>query len=210
MKKSVLGTLCFVIGAVVGSVITNEVVKYKYEEKANTEIDIIRDFYEERDQKRRETDGPRVNEDKNRPVDEPETYSRDVVTEYNKYVKLYSTPEPENDTIRPITSAEAAEKRKEAEDVLPRPYVINPDDYGFFSDYETVSLHYYEDGVVANDEDDVFDDYLINGTIGFEAIRYLEDNEDEEAVYVRNEELKYDYEVIREPDRFADVRPDLV
>lgn len=84
-----------------------------------------------------------------------------------------------------------------------RPYVITPEDYGEFDDYETISLTYYgEDGILTDENDEIVDDpdYII----GLESLASFGEYEDD-SVFVRNDTLKCDYEVLWDNRKYADV-----
>ena len=74
------------------------------------------------------------------------------------------------------------------------PYIITADDYGDMQEYETIELTFYAgDGVVSDDQDEEIDDPT--DIIGIEAYRSLESGE-YDAVYVRNDKRKCDYEIV--------------
>ena len=82
------------------------------------------------------------------------------------------------------------------------PYVISSDEFGFFDDYEEITLTYYADDILADDQDRIIEDK--ESIIGRDALSRLT-NTDDETVYVRNEKLKVDYEICYDYKRFADV-----
>ena len=82
------------------------------------------------------------------------------------------------------------------------PYVIPADEFGFFEDYEEITLTYYSDDILADDQDRIIEDK--ETIIGRDALSRLT-NTDDETVYVRNEKLKVDYEICYDYKRFAEV-----
>ena len=82
-----------------------------------------------------------------------------------------------------------------------KPYVISPEEFGE-ADYNIVSLNYYADGVLANDFDEVVDD--VENTVGEDFEEHFGDYE-EDSVFVRNDELGLDYEILRDMRNFSDV-----
>ena len=82
------------------------------------------------------------------------------------------------------------------------PYVISSDEFGFFDDYEEITLTYYADDILADDQDRIIEDK--ESIIGRDALSRLT-NTDDETVYVRNEKLKVDYEICYDYKRFAEV-----
>lgn len=90
-----------------------------------------------------------------------------------------------------------------AEEAEPKdPYVISSDEFGFFEDFEEITLTYYSDDILADDQDRIIEDK--ETIIGRDALSRLT-NTDDETVYVRNEKLKVDYEICYDYKRFAEV-----
>lgn len=85
-----------------------------------------------------------------------------------------------------------------------KPYIISPDEFGE-SDYETVSLIYYADGVLTNFMDDSVQD--IEEVIGSECLDHFGDYE-EDSIFVRNDELEVDYEVLLDERTHAEAKED--
>ena len=83
------------------------------------------------------------------------------------------------------------------------PYVISPDNYGENDNYTQISLVYYAgDGVLADDEDEVVED--IEATVGEDFAEHFGEYEDD-SVFIRNDRLRCDYEILRDNRSFADV-----
>lgn len=82
------------------------------------------------------------------------------------------------------------------------PYVISPDDY-MSSEYTAKTLVYYADHVLADSDDDTRID---NPTmvVGRDALTSFGRYEDD-SVYVRDDNLKIDYEIMRSEKDYADV-----
>lgn len=95
--------------------------------------------------------------------------------------------------------ADYSEKEGEGESVK-KPYVITPEEFG--EDYEAESLVYYADGVLANYYDEPIDD--IDEYVGKDSLNHFGEYEDD-SVYVRNDEKKIDYEILRDDRKFSDV-----
>ena len=73
------------------------------------------------------------------------------------------------------------------------PYVISPDEFGELDDYETISLTYYSDKVLADDMDQVIDDYMV--CVGNDFMNHFGEYEDD-SVFIRNDARKCDYEIL--------------
>jgi hypothetical protein len=83
-----------------------------------------------------------------------------------------------------------------------KPYVISPDEFGEFYDYEKISLTYYADQVLADEDDELVED--IEETVGFESLNAFGEYEDD-SVFVRNDRLKCDYEILLDQRKYSDV-----
>lgn len=92
---------------------------------------------------------------------------------------------------------------KEEPDTIPKkegPYVISPEEFGDIADYTQISLTYYEDGVLT--EDDFVVDNADELVGEFES--HFGEYEDD-SVFVRNDERRIDYEIIKVLKTYAEV-----
>lgn len=80
-------------------------------------------------------------------------------------------------------------------------YVIPPESFGE-EGYDTVSLTYYADKVLADDYDEIIEDLDIIG--GEESLNSFGEYEDD-SVFVRNEENETDYEILLDLRNYSDV-----
>lgn len=180
----------FVAGATIGSLATFEYVKDKYEKIANNEIEAIRAYYHNKTKKNNVEDDINI-ENETEDVDDEviEKYRTAIVDNgYTNYNDISST-KSEKEII------------KEDDDMKETPYVITPNEFGEIDEYDTVSLTYYADDILADDQDQIIDD--VEDVIG-DALEHIGDYEDD-AVHVRNDELKTDFEILRDLDRFCDI-----
>lgn len=92
-------------------------------------------------------------------------------------------------------------EEKEEDDMAEGPYVISPDEFGE-KDYNMVTLTYYNDRVLA----DRFEERIENPEelVGDEALGSFGEYEDD-AVYVRNDALKTDYEILLDMRDYSEV-----
>ena len=98
-------------------------------------------------------------------------------------------------------STENAEEETDYE----KPYVISPLEFGDKEDegYTTVSLMFYSDGLLADDMGEVIEN--IDETVGVDSLNHFGEYEDD-SVFVRNDRLKIDYEILLNNKRLVDVR----
>lgn len=132
--------------------------------------------------------------------------SDDICEEDYNYVESNDVLEPsasETDTAKDISDVQRIIEqeeyvRKPRED----PYIIYPEEFGAVPGYETVSLNYFSDNVLADEDDVIVDD--IDNTVGVHSLNHFGEYADD-SVYVRNERKKCDYEILRDVRRYADV-----
>lgn len=93
-------------------------------------------------------------------------------------------------------------KYMEKEDMKDTPYVIPPEDFGEFEDYERISLTYYSDGVLTDENDEIIDD--VEDSVGMDSLNHFGEYEDD-SVFVRNDRKKCDYEILLDFRKYEDV-----
>ena len=86
--------------------------------------------------------------------------------------------------------------------MVEKPYVIPPEEFDDSDEYAKLSLTYYSDGVLADENDEIVDD--INETVGADFANHFGEYEDD-SVFVRNNRLKCDYEILRDNRSYSDV-----
>ena len=184
--KNLLGkAVVFAAGAAVGSVVTWKIVKTKYEQIAQEEIDSVKEFYSKR----------AANENESEPDSNPNEVSEEDVKEYKdiiekaNYITESNTTEIQNDY----------EEDKE----MDRPYVISPDEFDE-NGYETISLTYYADGVLVDEFGGKIDEEDWGEMIGADFADHFGEYEDD-SVFVRNDSFKIDYEILKDLRNYSEV-----
>lgn len=171
----------FAAGAAVGSTVTWKVIKTKYEQIANEEIESVREMFSRNAQTVEEKDIE--NED-----EEDDSETRPSISEksiYQEVVRGLGYSNKEDD---------------EEEDDMDRPYVISPDEFGE-RDYAEISLTYYEDGVVTNDRGKIIGN--VDELIGADFASHYGEYEDD-SVFVRNDNLRIDYEILKVYEKYSE------
>lgn len=83
---------------------------------------------------------------------------------------------------------------------LDKPYIITPGEFGEFHDYETITLIYYSDGVLVDDNDEIIDEPdEIVGEGNLERFGEFDDN----SLHIRNDQLKCDYEILKDKTTYS-------
>lgn len=200
MNSTLKGVLIFVLGAAAGSLATWKLIEKKYKDIAQEEIDSVKDTFSK--MKKNEypdklEDYPDFEEfDDSYDSDDEEPKSEQKIDRNNKpdiveYAKILSETGYTNYAER--------QDKKEKKGVEPvedeRPYVISPDEFGEKDGYENVTLTYYADGVLTDYFDNVISN--IDEVVGFDSLDHFGEYEDD-AVFVRNEKMETDYEILRD------------
>lgn len=82
-------------------------------------------------------------------------------------------------------------------------HVITPIEFAENEDYDTHTLTYYSDGVLTDEQDNPVDD--IDEVVGLESLEIF-GMCDTDSVYVRNDRLKTDYEILLDMRPYSDVK----
>ncbi len=164
----------FLCGAAVGAFLAWRYTKNKYEDILQEEIDSVKKAFSKKSDE---------NFNDKEPVSEYVPTEHDVSVLTDELNKSYISPDEE----------------KTKSDI---PYIIPPEEFGEFEGYETISLTYYADGILADDNDVKIDD--VEDIIGSESLEHFGEYEDD-SVFVRNDRLKSDYEILLDQRDYSDV-----
>lgn len=186
MNKGFVFTLGVAIGATAGYLTAWKILKTKYEQVAHEEIEEVREYYASK------KDAP-VSEDDSSEDSEDETESSEIPvgslrTEYSSLASLYSVNDNEGGD-KPMSRRE--------------PYIISPAEFGEDDDYETITLIYYNDGILADRDGNVIED--IESCIGYESLKHFGELSDDDSVYVRNDDSMIEYEVLLDESNYEDL-----
>ena len=180
MKNGIKLMFALSVGAAIGSVVTWKVIKTKYQQIAEEEIESVREYYETLYSEKESVID--VEPDQETPA-EVSVSKADVRSLATRVSELGYNPE------------------EEVEDVN-GPYVISPEEFATLEDYETVELTYYANGVLTDDTDDPIED--IEGTVGSDFASHFGEFEDD-SVHIRNEMRRTDYEILAVSRNYTDV-----
>lgn len=175
MNNAIKNLFIFVSGAAIGSIVTWQFVKTKYEQLAQEEIDSVKETFSKREEARTKAD-----EAKEKP-NLMEYASKLQENGYSKYSNV---------------------GKEEDKNAMDKPYVISPDEFGEFEDYDTISLRYYADHVLTDEEDELVED--VDDVVGLDSLNRFGEYE-EDSVFVRNDRLKADYEILLDLGNYADI-----
>lgn len=187
MNNTLSKVIIFAVGALVGSAVTWKYFKTKYERIANEEIESVRSYYKS----------------KNTPEGAAETSEEPEAGLKEKIAARKKERIAERDTAKDICEKEgyAIDNAEEGDDEeMDKPYVIPPEEFG--DDYKTESLNYYTDGVLADDSGNIIEN--VGGIVVEDFAEHFGEYEDD-SVFVRNDLLETDYEILMEYRTYAEV-----
>ena len=189
MNDSIKNIFIFAVGAAIGSVVTWKMLKNKYEQLAQEEINSVKEVFS----RERRLKNNSVDDCKDEENDEPVLRKPVDISEYARIIQKNGYMDY------------SGLNKEEKEPQIDRPYVISPKEFGELDGYRTIGLTYFDDGVLADDADDeVVED--VDNVVGFDSLNHFGDYEEEEdAVYVRNDTMKCDYEILRDRRKYSDV-----
>lgn len=228
--KLLIGTTSGVlVGAFIGYVVTQRVLKAKYELEIQTEISSLKSFYQEKAKNRlmeqEELDESYSEEEYEDDLREfnrvilKQDYSEDSSPAEEEFDYLKTDPDfsevrPEQES-RKMTVEEATEI--DTEDPLliemienrrnDEPYIITIDEFMEDVDYidDKLTVTYFDgDDTLADTADKVIPE--VEEIIGSDALtKFGLFSKDQNVVYVRNERLRADFEVILDENKYTEV-----
>jgi hypothetical protein len=178
-----------VIGAAVaGAAAAFYYVKDSERKRAEEEIATMREYFARKEQEANLTRGMTGMTAEHAPKDETSEKKQKSkeIRDYQKIVR---------------------EKYKQKQESAPEgPVVISPDEFGENPGYDSLSMTFYADNIVADENDDIVED--VNDCIGFESLAHIGEYEPD-ILYVRNDRLRVYYEITRDLRNYADVAGEL-
>lgn len=193
MNNGLKFVLTFSIGVVTGSIVTWKLLDKRYKRLLLDELQHEKEVYL---QQKRALDGyveeDEDEEDDSEPI--PAVTEADIRDYHNKVGTLGYTN---------YSSCYGGGNNAASEKATNRPYVISPDEFDELDDYEAISLTYYEgDGVLTDDMDCPVEN--VDDVVGYDSLRHFGEYE-EDSVFVRNDEMKADYEILLDVRKYSDV-----
>lgn len=186
MKDLIIKGMIFLAGSAIGSVVTWKLVKTKYERIANDEIESMREYYSNKEYDK-ETG------DKNVEESEDGIKQTDNLTVHEIRKKLQE--------LERINERVMEEKKKEDKKDMIGPQVIEPEET-WEQDYPMITLTYYEeDQILADDRNKIITN--IDELVGEDFADHFGEYEDD-TVYIRNDDFKVYYEILRDYGSYAE------
>lgn len=199
---SKLGTaLAFLAGAAVGGGSVWYVLKARYEEISEQDIYSAKQAFRAREEKlQREIDNLKERlESPDMDTEEPKTIQVSAAKnrekgDINDYAKMVNRVQYSRTSV-----PQPPEHEVEA------PYVISPDEFGEMDGYTKISLTYFDDGILSDENGVIIDEP--EDIVG-DALNHFGEYE-EDSVFVRSDPKRCDYEILRDLRSYAEFRSTL-
>lgn len=133
---------------------------------------------------------------------EEETVEGEVVSEGQDMAKTFE----EIATVNGYTQRDAVDTPPSVT-ITTHPYFIeDPEDFGTLEDYDIINLTLFSDGVLADDQREQMTPGEIVRAVGADYAKYFGEYEDDEnTVYIRNDEYCCDYEICKDLRTYAEI-----
>lgn len=176
--------LAFAVGVAVGAAATWQFAKKRYEKIAQEEIDSVKEFYGKKPIPHEATADNGAKQAAEQAKEKPDIFQYTAMLQKSGYTG--------------DSSADQGEEMSK-QDV---PYVISPEQFGEIDNYAKISLTYFLDGVLVDDDYELVED--VDKVIGLTSLNHFGEYEDD-SVFVRNDRLKCDYEILLDQRNYQDV-----
>lgn len=194
MNKMSTNMFIFAAGAAIGSAVAWLYAKKYYERIANEEIESMKEWLA----RRVEEQDKEKEEEPETPMENPTTPSvkPDLMDYASRLKDLNYT-----DYSRRTEEKEETDDEEEVDDTDDYIYVIKPEIFGE-EDYEEVSLTYYADGVLTDEQDNPIED--VAGMVGADYASHFGEYEDD-SVFIRNDRLRTDFEILADQRNYSNL-----
>ena len=208
MNYKLTSVVAFVTGAAIGSLVTWKLLKDRYERIVQEEIESVKTAFNDLVAIRQDETDETEDADENDPEPQPKpqqgqiNWSELEDLDEEDEEEVYEPTEDDREEYSRLTSAYTNEKGG-AGNMARDPYVIAPYDFGEIDGYHMIELTYYADDVLEDDSYCIVNDR--DELIGRKALNTFGEYE-EDAVFVRNERLRTDFQILRDYRTYAEAR----
>lgn len=203
---SKLGTaLAFLVGAAVGGAAAFTVLQKHYEDAVEQDISSTKDAFRKREQKLMDElaelkEYKRLHEDSDEPA---ETETPQTIVASGKHQDKGDISDYAKMVNRVQYSRTSVPKPPEHD--IEAPYVISPEEFGEMDGYTQISLTYFDDGILSDENGVIIDE---PEEIVGDALNHFGEYE-EDSVFVRSDPKRCDYEILRDLRSYAEFRSTL-
>lgn len=213
MKNFIISGILIIGSFCGGYFVGQKVSKKKYEDLADKEIESVKEsleaYYIEKSSKKYDdlANEASKNLKKESVVKKPSQKptiniplkDREAMNDYKDYAKPYQTTSSSNRIVGDPSQNFYKKEESQEQDI----YIMNPTEFSE-SDYESKTLNYYTDKVLADDDGNII--LNVSEHVGDDALRAFGKYE-EDVVYVRNNILGIDYEILLDQRSYKQAAP---
>lgn len=186
--------IAFFGGVVIGAVGGIFATRKHFETIANEDIASAREMYEKRNKAENEPEESEESNDIQIKNEKPALNDYMSKLKEAGYKNYSNSKEPDKIPVEPDFSSK---------DI----YTITDAEFGEEEGYEQLSYTYFYDNVLCDENNEPLSQNDILKTVGYDALENF-DYEETDAVYVRNDILKTDYEILRDVREYKNVIED--
>lgn len=191
MNCKFINVCMFAAGAVIGSAVTWKVLKTKYEQMVQEEIESVKEAFIE------------MNHNEEQAEEDSEDEEEDASDEYHQvnWDELEDLNEDDElDEYAELTNLYSSEKGGAEKVEVKKPYVISPYDFDE-NGFRTMELTYYADDILEDENHEIVTD--VDDLLGEGSLNTFGEYEDD-SVFVRNEKLGIDFQILRDPRTYEE------
>lgn len=204
MNSKLVKALIFVAGAAVGSAVTWKLVKTKYEQIAQEEIDSVKEVFSQQRREMLQQDQTVENDNDETESGDTDNESTESIIHGKNYHKPSLTEYAQRVSREGYSEQISVENSKEGGFMMAaKPYVIPPGEFATEAEYDLVELKYFADNVLTDSWGNPISDDEAEEMIGLDSLNHFGEYE-RDSVHVRNDVLKTDYEILADACDFED------
>ena len=183
--RDILPLFTFVGGVAIGAYSAWELLKETYEERIRVEVESVKKAFENRAIAQ------------NAPANEEPPKTANEIRNQNDLISYANIIKEKTYAAPPVPDISKRDG----------PYVISPDEYGELYDYRKVTIIYFADGALSDNEYDILTNTEVEESFGYECLDHFGEFE-EDTVYVRNDAKRCDYEIQKDLRNYSELDMD--
>lgn len=199
MSSIIKKVAVFAVGVGIGAFATAIVLKNRYEVIIKEEIDSMKEYMclDREDCPKNFHNIIEKTEDEQVATKEQDPNSRVLKQHHDRYKRIVRQYNGDTETSNAIAEHERLSDEANRFTGDRGPYVINTEEFSEeMSHFDKLTIYYYEDDdTLTDDNEEILSD--VNSIVGDALENFGNGSDDPEVVYVRNERMAIDYEVIR-------------
>lgn len=189
MNNTIGNLIIFSSGVAIGVAASWKFFETKYKKISQEEIDSVKKVFS-------------LNKENNESTFEPDRNPENDESKENKLRGMRVKIGPVDEYAKFVKDLGYTDEEKGVENMHKRPYILSPDEFGELANYDTESLTYYADGVLTDESNNPIED--VGAIIVEDFADHFGEYEDD-SVFVRNDDRKTDYEILRDERNFSDL-----